>query len=92
MSGSKRRQRKERARTREAETTDQPSSPPQQAQYDWRTFPVFFAFSAGGFVSLLVAESLGLTVVFAVFGGMLGFGLSRLGTRALASRGIIKPR
>lgn len=95
MSGTKRRQRKQRARVREAETTGVPLPAPQQTEWNWRTFPVFFAFAGGGFLSLLigvVSGSLGLTVVFAIFGGMLGFGLSRLGTRALVSRGIIKPR
>lgn len=95
MSGTKRRQRKDRARAREAVATGDPLPPPRQPDWDWRTFPVFFAFAGGGFLSLLlgvVSGSLGLTVVFAIFGGMLGFALSRVGTRALVNRGIIKPR
>jgi hypothetical protein len=95
MSGTKRRQRKERARAREAAESGERLPPPPQPDWAWRTFPVFFAFAAGGFLSLLIgviSGALGLTIVFAVFGGMLGFGLSRLGTRALVNRGIIKPR
>ena len=67
----------------------------QQSEWEWRTFPVFFAFAMGGFLSLIagiVGGPLGLTVVFALFGGMVGFGVSRIGSRELVKRGIIKPR
>ena len=95
MSGTKRRQRKQRARVRDAEISGETLPPEPQPEWAWRSFPVFFAFSAGGFLSLILAVvsgSLGLTVIFAVFGGMLGFSLSRLGTRVMVNRGIFRPR
>lgn len=67
--------------------------------WKWKTFPVYFAFSVGGFIGLYmgvivagVENSVFTTVVFVAFALMLGFGLSRVSTRFLISRQWVKPR
>jgi len=67
--------------------------------WKWKTFPVYFAFSMGGFIGLYVGvlvewrNNLALTYgVFVAFALLLGFGLSRLTTRFLISRNFVKPR
>ncbi|MEO6397174.1 MAG: hypothetical protein ABIP13_01785 [Tepidiformaceae bacterium] len=67
--------------------------------WKWKTFPVYFAFSVGGFVGLyfgVIVQSVGNSAltyaVFVTFALLLGFGLSRLTTRFLLSRNIVKPR
>ena len=68
-------------------------------EWRWRTLPVFFAFSLGGFIGLEVgivaggSDSQGLALsAFAVFAVMLGLAFSRVMTRFLISRRWIKPR
>lgn len=98
MSPSKRRQRRTRARSGGAEGGSQPviASLPE---WKWRTFPVFMAFSFGGFLGMYLgffAAEIGsawyTTIIFVFFATMVGFGLSRLGTRWLMQRGTIRPR
>lgn len=67
--------------------------------WKWKTFPVYFGFTLGGFIGLycgvLVQASENSTLtfgVFVVFALLLGFGLSRLTTRFLISRNWVKPR
>ena len=67
--------------------------------WKWRTFPVYFGFSMGGFIGLYlgvivagVDNSKFTTVVFVAFALLLGFGLSRVSTRFLISRQWVKPR
>lgn len=78
-----------------------PSAAPIQAQQDaampkwnWRTFPVYFAFAIGGFVGLYMGLIAGATnngaltaVVFGIWAILLGFGLSRFTSVWLLSRG-----
>lgn len=63
-------------------------------KWQWRTFPVYFAFAIGGFLGLYMGIIAGATnngAVTAVFFGLwavlLGFGLSRLTSTWLLSRG-----
>lgn len=100
MSSSKRRLRRERARARSAGEEAPPAAPaPALPEWKWRTFPVFLAFSFGGFLGMYLGwfaaqleNTWYTTVVFVFFATMLGFGLSRFGTRWLMKRGKIKPR
>jgi hypothetical protein len=69
------------------------------APWKWRTFPVYFAFSLGGFIGLymgIVSEAIQnpavSIVVFSLWAILLGFGLSRFTTRFLISRNWVKPR
>ena len=75
------------------------STPTPMPVWRWRTLPVFFAFSLGGFIGLEVgivaggSDSQGLALsAFAVFAVMLGLAFSRVMTRFLISRRWIKPR
>ncbi len=68
-------------------------------EWHWRTMPVFFAFSLGGFIGLelgIIAGSLdnnGITfAALTVFALMFGLAFSRVMTRFLLSRRWIKPR
>lgn len=72
---------------REAETS---RATPMSA-WQWRTFPVFFAFAAGGFVGLYMGifsgESSGVFVFASAFWAvLLGLGFSRFTTRWIMSR------
>lgn len=69
------------------------------ASWHWRTFPVYFAFSLGGFIGLYlgiisqaVNNSILSLVVFILFATLLGFGLSRITTRVMISRNWVRPR
>ena len=62
-------------------------------KWNWRTFPVYFAFAVGGFLGLYMGLIAGATanetvqLVFFVFWALLlGFGLSRLTSRWMMSR------
>lgn len=68
-------------------------------EWHWRTMPVFFAFSLGGFIGLelgIIAGSVdnnGITfAALTVFALMFGLAFSRVMTRFLLSRRWIKPR
>jgi hypothetical protein len=61
-------------------------------KWDWRTFPVYFAFSLGGFIGLYMGLIAGSTanntvslVVFTVWAILLGFGFSRITSRWMMS-------
>jgi VIT1/CCC1 family predicted Fe2+/Mn2+ transporter len=80
-----------------------PQMPPRvsaaMAPWHWRTFPVYFAFSLGGFIGLYlgiisqaVNNSILSLVVFILFASLLGFGLSRITTRVMVSRNWVRPR
>lgn len=76
-----------------------PHVPVAMPNWKWKTFPVYFAFSVGGFIGLYfgvivqATENSALTYgVFVAFALLLGFGLSRLTTRFLISRNWVKPR
>ena len=76
-----------------------PYVPVAMPDWKWKTFPVYFAFSIGGFIGLYfgvlvqAAENSALTyAVFVAFALLLGFGLSRLTTGFLISRNWVKPR
>jgi hypothetical protein len=61
-------------------------------RWQWRTFPVYFAFSLGGFLGLymgLIASATSETVqlvFFMVWAILLGFGFSRITSRWMISR------
>ena len=68
-------------------------------EWNWRTFPVFFAFAIGAFVGLYVGmvvawsdNSAAQTSAFLVVALLLGLGFSRLSSRWMLSRNWIKPR
>lgn len=66
----------------------------------WRTFPVYMAFSVGGFFGLYMGLLAGATggdsvftmVAFVFWALLLGFGLSRLVSRWMLSRGWSRAR
>lgn len=67
--------------------------------WKWKTFPVFFALAIGGFIGLYMGivvqaanNSLISTFVFVAFALPLGFGFSKLSTRWVLSRRIVKLR
>lgn len=100
MTTTKRRSRRSRDRRR-SDDSGQPQMPPRIAplpEWQWRTFPVFFAFVLGGFIGVytgLIAASASQTVqsvVFILFSSLMGFGLARLGTQWMKRRQVIKPR
>jgi len=62
--------------------------------WNWRTFPVFMAFALGGFIGLYMGIIVGastndllVTGVFLFWALLLGFGLSRITSRWMLSRG-----
>ncbi|HEY5477710.1 MAG TPA: hypothetical protein VIK11_13470 [Tepidiformaceae bacterium] len=80
-----------------------PQTPPRVnaalAPWHWRTFPVYFAFSLGGFIGLymgIISQSVNNSilslVVFILFASLLGFGLSRITTRVMVTRNWVRPR
>ncbi len=66
----------------------------------WRTFPVYMAFAVGGFLGLYMGLLAGATggdsvftmVAFVFWALLLGFGLSRLVSRWMLSRGWSRAR
>jgi hypothetical protein len=76
-----------------------PWEPTPLPEWHWRTLPVFFAFSLGGFIGLelgIIAgnsgsngPALGISVIFAL---MLGLAFSRFAVRLMISRRWVKPR
>ena len=108
MSPARRARERERERRRSgpAAATPKPASGGQAARqsppiplWRWRTLPVFFAFALGGFIGLqlgLISGAAGNATLWlistTVFGVMLGLATSRMVTRLLATRGVIKPR
>ncbi len=62
-------------------------------KWHWRTFPVYFAFSVGGFLGLYMGLIAGATgngtvqlVFFVTWALLLGFGFSRITSRWMMSR------
>ncbi len=104
MPVSRRRTRKPRAATATPGVSSVPPAAPARinaalAPWHWRTFPVYFAFSLGGFVGLylgMIAQAVNNTVlslvVFILFASLLGFGLSRITTRVMITRNWVRPR
>ncbi len=75
------------------------ATPRGMGEWNWKTFPVFFAFSLGGFLGLYLGVVTGTTgnrwftiVVFSAFAMLLGWGLSRILVRWLVHRKLVKPR
>ena len=73
--------------------------PKPMPDWKWKTFPVFFALAIGGFIGLymgIVVQALNnpgvSTFVFVAFALPLGFGFSKLSTRWVLSRRIVKLR
>ncbi len=104
MPATRRRTRKPRtASTGPGNAGIAPQMPPRVnaalAPWHWRTFPVYFAFSLGGFIGLYmgiisqaVNNSILSLVVFILFASLLGFGLSRITTRMMVTRNWVRPR
>ena len=101
--GAPRKRSRRPSASRPAPSTDATSASvyvaPPMPGWKWKTFPVYFAFSIGGFIGLYfgvivagVDNSTFTTVVFIGFALLLGFGLSRISTRFLISRRWVKPR
>jgi Flp pilus assembly protein TadB len=71
---------RKRRRTRET-----PRSQPQPPEWQWRTFPVFFAFAVGLLVGVLGLAYVGLPIFWlAVFAVV--FGLTHMITRRFVQR------
>lgn len=74
--------------------------PTPMPAWRWRTFPVYMAFAVGGFLGLYMGLLAGATggdsvftmVVFVFWALLLGFGLSRLVSRWMISRGWSRAR
>ena len=102
MTAAKRRSRRPRNRQRTGDAPPGPATtPPRIAplpEWKWRTFPVFFAFTLGGFIGVyagfIAAEASPTTqsVIFIIFASLMGFGMARMGTQWLKRRQVIKPR
>ncbi len=96
--GSRRRRRRGRrggggavAVERVTETPDQAEekAAPSPPKWEWRTFPVFFAFVFGAFLILVIAPRPNTTfyaILFFVFLGATAFGLAHMATRAFVAR------
>ena len=61
-------------------------------KWEWRTFPVYFAFALGGFIGLYMGLVVGATsndmvslIAFTFWAILLGFGFSRLTSRWMLS-------
>jgi Flp pilus assembly protein TadB len=77
---------KKRRRRRPQTATGQAEEQPRQG-WEWRTFPVFFAFAAGLFIASFVAPVFPVNVVvFYVSLAGVAFGLAHILTRWLAVR------
>ncbi len=98
MSPARRRRRRSRGGGGEGASESQAQAAASPfPEWQWRTLPVFFALSLGLFLGLylgLFASNGGLptTVIFVVVAGMLGLSISRIFSRFLVRRRIIKPR
>ena len=104
MSPARRRRRRSRGGGEGAGESQAQAAAPPFPEWQWRTLPVFFALSLGLFVGmylvLFVAEREGpfagdglpQTIVLIVAAGMLGLSISRIFSRFLVRRRIIKPR
>jgi hypothetical protein len=102
MSSARRRRRRSRGQATGGATEQQPQARGAGAQWNWRTFPVYFGFSLGMFIGLymgLIAGELSRegntwmsTGIFIAVAIMLGLGLSRLTTNWLVNRRFIKAR
>jgi hypothetical protein len=109
MASRSRRRRDSNAPRPELARQDQPTRPQPKAasaaaappvpEWKWKTFPVFFAFAAGGFVGLYLGVLAQATdnqwlslVVFTSFAMLLGWALSRFVVRWMMLRRIVKPR
>ena len=94
---SRRRRRRGRDGGGAGATTPTGGSPPPLPEWRWRTMPVFTALSFGLFAGMILGPAItgtGIagTVTFLIVAGMLGYAVSRLLTRLLMRRGVIKPR
>jgi hypothetical protein len=74
-------------------------APPALPEYNWRTFPVYFAFWLGAFIGLYAGilaqasdNTLVATVIFIVIAFFLGLGVSRLGVVWMMRHQWVKPR
>ena len=97
MSPSRRRRRRGRDGGSGAPATATGSSAPPLPEWRWRTMPVFTALAFGLFAGMILGPAItgtGIagTVTFLIVAGMLGYAVSRLLTRLLMRRGVIKPR
>lgn len=98
MSPSRRRRRHRRdGGASGAPATATGSSAPPLPEWRWRTMPVFTALAFGLFAGMILGPAItgtGIagTVTFLIVAGMLGYAVSRLLTRLLMRRGVIKPR
>ena len=97
MSSSKRRDHKHGTGRPSADAARGTGGVPAQPVWKWKTFPVYFAFSLGAFFGLYAGLAVAknpdlLLVVSTVFALMLGLGFSRVTSRWLIRRRIIKPR
>lgn len=107
MTSTRKRPRRDRSSSVAAQS--QPVSQPQPskglkplAEWRWRTFPVYFAFSLALFIGVYVgllaaaANDAGNSSISLVLAGlpaiMLGLGLSRIVVRFMMTRGVIRPR
>lgn len=96
MSPSRRRRRRGRESGAAVATTTG-GSPPPLPEWRWRTMPVFTALAFGLFAGMILGPAItgtGIagTVTFLIVAGMLGYAVSRLLTRLLMRRGVIRPR
>ncbi len=97
MSPARRRRRRARGSGEGAGESQAQAAAPPLPEWQWRTLPVFFALSLGLFLGLYLGlfasnGGLAMTVIFVVVAGMLGLSISRLFSRFLIRRRIIKPR
>ncbi|MEO8538439.1 MAG: hypothetical protein ABI577_01770 [bacterium] len=74
-------------------------APMPMPHWQWRTFPVYFAFSIGGFLGLYMGLIAGATsnstisiVAFSFWAILLGFGFSRFVSRWMMSKGWARQR
>ena len=104
--------RKRTRRPHSGTATPQPQQQPQRgpgggkeakplAEWRWRTFPVYFAFSLGAFIAAYLGVAAGsvehrtqvpVLILFITVALLLGFGFSRLTTRWLLTRKFAKNR
>ena len=95
--GSRRSRRRRRRGRGGGATTTTGGSPPPLPEWRWRTMPVFTALAFGLFAGMILGPAItgtGIagTVTFLIVAGMLGYAVSRLLTRLLMRRGVIRPR
>ncbi len=76
-------------RTDEAQAQAQASTTTPLFEWQWRTFPVFFAFVCGGLLILLIGPKPNTdlySVLFFVYLGAVAFGLAHMATRLFIAR------